>query len=1540
MMNHMEVNDHLRSGSLSTVGRYSKNADSFVNHQECQVTSSCRNDNEMIRMQLRRLWKTLLSKNEKSRFEERKLCRSKTVKFLGDHIFSPCERVRYLALDLLCGTVPRLDDKTDSLLYPLASKVIQCLSENSSREVETKALHFLRTYARHTKSVRSFMDLFIRSGVESDSDAIRVNCLYGMNIIFDQDIGDKLYSHLVLAVSNFLKGNSHPLVFLTCYRVLKRIHEQIEDERFYKLLDLVNQEAKEIYINFLNYEDNDPYLNYEMEDLSTLISEYQRKRSQMRLNLAFGIIEPIFLNKISATRGCERAMMVNNFEVAIRRGSWTEYELESHVQDLIKLIAAFLIDHNRLIQISGLEILKEIIQKMGFHLSPFLSSIVEILLVPLTSSNIKIKSKAEKVLHKLMKNIHPMTVIWELLDERDSVYKEAVLIFLLDVLKCFAYYELDLPCLFVTIGQWMDDQNSNIRNESRDCIRLLQEIMESSPVPAIKIQAIGILLQNSCLQTDTLKSVGINVGESEESHEDLDSLSEISQESSEQSTVNISKSYTSVTRNSTTDQLQTQIPKSHRLSENNNSIPSSATPFDDSFLSYSGDMFCDTYVSKLTLKSTKTERQSHATLSVPLDSRGQLQSGVSHRTEDQSMNSASILTDTTYNHPYMGQPRHNSTPRKRWNVTPRDRQETILIASETTELPTMDTFESGNDTLLCQKASHQASFKNKASAKHWIQQNSKHYAFQYADGREWNVNYSAEEPMEYYEENCKGDTEAIIAKSGKKKTKTNERRQKDGDQTCTPSNGCYVESLDPKKFNFNILQISTPKTMESIEENDEETNEEGKIKITEVLSSCASTPQYSEVTTTKASETVNQLNIKTKKKKRQRSKFTAVRSPATTESEKTSTQKDKDSSCAPSNMKVLKAKGVVRSNKNKNASVSSIEESHFLQPEIISDTGVDETLDVTLQASCQESKDKTLSIKSESDINQEFLEDIDFDFDTEQEKEESLKKDDITLTVEDELIPDSEFSGDLDNTVIEQCDETIPDYEDSESENNKLKDSAQNESNIDTSETEMAKDSHLSTVDEENSENSSPWKKDEEITSGKGQSKINTKNKTKAISVEKTAKPKLKSILKLTRSTESSNQISEKKPEFTSGRKKTLKLYDKIFPSKNIQPDSSELDNPIRKTVDKQTTDTKVPLKIRKSVGKSTKKANINEFDEIHTNADDSLEDAIPWKKGKELPRTPVSVQGSTKISVLSRVKDGKKTSTELKINTVSESRLSAIRKIPEKKKTNLNEENSFPLRGKGISKHPKRRRKRRNTRKTTVENTPDGGNFTGCQWRKSKEEAMSLVIRLAKHHPETVYDHIPKIIVALCNEVKNFRQSVAGKAVLTLGYMYEYLGKKLESKLRLAVGALLAKSGNRTLAAYFRLVIKSLFKIVNSTSPQKVALAFIQEGGKHPNKASRETAAQFLALLTVSLGPSNSLASHILAGPMIKCAAQFVFDCSALTRHCGKRMFQVLMSNPNFEKLKEHHLDINTAQNLTKVLEQIETKGVSEEVLPIKIIK
>ncbi|GBO10122.1 hypothetical protein AVEN_147150-1 [Araneus ventricosus] len=85
-------------------------------------------------------------------------------------------------------------------------------------------------------------------------------------------------------------------------------------------------------------------------------------------------------------------------------------------------------------------------------------------------------------------------------------------------------------------------------------------------------------------------------------------------------------------------------------------------------------------------------------------------------------------------------------------------------------------------------------------------------------------------------------------------------------------------------------------------------------------------------------------------------------------------------------MKIFKTKSLVRPNKN-NVSVNAIEESHFLQSEVISEIGDDETLDTISQVNCQDSKCIDFSIKSESDINKEFLEDTDFGSEPEQENQ-------------------------------------------------------------------------------------------------------------------------------------------------------------------------------------------------------------------------------------------------------------------------------------------------------------------------------------------------------------------------------------------------------------------------------------------------------------------------------------------------------------------------------------------------------------------------
>ncbi|GFS44625.1 TOG array regulator of axonemal microtubules protein 1 [Trichonephila inaurata madagascariensis] len=1564
-----------RGAPSGLLTKYSRRSENFRDHQNCQETSSCRGESEIILMQLRRLWKTLLNKNEKSRFEERKLCRTRLVKFLDAYIFNPCERVRFLALDLLCGTVPRLDDKTDSLLRPLMPKVIHCLDENSAKDVKMKALHFLRIYDRYTKNLRGFIETFCLLGIENGSDAIKISCFHGVNIIFDRDIGDKMYSFLVPAISSSLRGNIDPSVFLSSYKALKRIHDRIQDERFYNLLSLAGKEAKDIYSNFYAFEETDPYLSCEILNLSALIAEYQKKRIRIKLNKVFGVLDPILLNRISATRECERAVTVNNFEIAFKRAPWNEFDLESHVLDLTKLICAFLEEDNRLIQISGLEILKEMIQRMGFHVAPYLKNLAEILRSTLVSPNLKIKSKTERILHKLMKNVHPMTVIWALLDDPQPCQREAILRFIMVELKCFPYCDFDLQSIFSAIGREMEFHDLAIQKAIRDCISLLLEIMNSSPVPGIKSQAISLLLENSRLQKDTLVSLGLTNGKSEELSEDTDSISGESTLHTVPSTSQTISSTMAPNSISCAADIETLKRQCHNRSSGSILSFAKQCNEDDQLLNDDGFLSED-YLSTLTsARSARTHcRRNPQLSSLQINSRGLPQSAASFECpEEERTNTSNFLTDTTLDKSSVGPPRHSSTPRRRWDLTPEGRQNSIPVAPKILESSVSNVLEAG-DVPRYHRGTIPTSKRNETHLKPRAKRDCQLHDLECIGDGGWGNKYSAEDKnTEYCVERGEGDFRGTVATDIKSCTEIKSKNRIELNSKSTPTLNCQVELLNPKKYNFNILQISTPNTTESIQEFDELEGLQNK-RILEVLPSSISSPGMSQMNTCwksdKEKEEENTKQCKPSKpllvteyeklsnkypKNPSVKKCVVKVSPSSKEQLRFDDRKDSKVPFKIKNFKKDKiSKNIYLNSKKDVPKTPSVEfpspEPEIMsEPEIISEPECDgETLDS--RPFTQESIGEAFSPRTESDIIEECLEESTLDY--EQDFEDDTEDLDETVkAVEDEIMPDS---------LEKICHKN--------SKSVKTKELNQKSEKKIDSKTGHAKEY----LKAENAQSSNKRKAvpKASIPSNKAM----TENKAKEVFKAKNPIIKAKTI-KTNKSTVkvSVHPISTVYTEPEDDEEILEEIHENTASEQSIEEDLQGFDDTVvtpedeKRYLKKNHKITKPPFK--KSHNKYLERGSTAQSSQSSIASKYSAETAM-WQKGKEIPRTPVMPLKGNKALLQNNPKNKPKP-------TKAPRPMKPLEKQLKTQKGKLNEprkEEKLPM-GKDSDEM------------ASVSALPEGVS-PGCQWRdleyavkggtcdwaqkfernvnkmvafpnfetadtvmrkaiddlygkawKAKEEAMSVVIRLAKHHPLCVYDNIPKIVVAICNEVRNFRQSVAGKAVLTLGYLYEIMGKRLESKMRLVVGALLAKSGNRTLAAYFRLVIKSLFKIMNSTTAQKTALAFIHEGARHPNKASRETAAQFLVLLTEQLGPVNSLASP-LASHMLKCATLFVFDCSALTRHCGKRMFQVFKNNRNFEKLKDHHLDINTVENLSKILEQIDTKGVCEEHLPINIIK
>lgn len=318
-----------------------------------------------------------------------------------------------------------------------------------------------------------------------------------------------------MPVANLLIQNNNFDLTRAAYRALKCIHKIVKDTRFYGFMNMTHPDAAEMYENMYNFEDMDSFLTMSDNNCNAVILEYQIKRHYLGLNKDFGILDPTLLFQIQKTRGCGRARAVYNFFAALKQTSWTAEDLDKHILDLLTVIKTFVSDSNRLVQLYGFDVLKEIINKVGFRLAPHIQCLVEILQKGLKSANSKVTTKVHRVLYKLMRCIHPMTVVWNLLNTEDISVRESVVMLIQNILHHFAYHEIDMIALCNYLGNFLEGSNITLANCSRDCIISLLNTMRDCPAYGIKTEAIKSLLKNHKLSTQTLKDIGV-IGNMEE----------------------------------------------------------------------------------------------------------------------------------------------------------------------------------------------------------------------------------------------------------------------------------------------------------------------------------------------------------------------------------------------------------------------------------------------------------------------------------------------------------------------------------------------------------------------------------------------------------------------------------------------------------------------------------------------------------------------------------------------------------------------------------------------------------------------------------------------------------------------------------------------------------------------------------------------------------------------------------------------------------------------------------------------------------------
>jgi hypothetical protein len=214
--------------------------------------------------------------------------------------------------------------------------------------------------------------------------------------------------------------------------------------------------------------------------------------------------------------------------------------------------------------------------------------------------------------------------------------------------------------------------------------------------------------------------------------------------------------------------------------------------------------------------------------------------------------------------------------------------------------------------------------------------------------------------------------------------------------------------------------------------------------------------------------------------------------------------------------------------------------------------------------------------------------------------------------------------------------------------------------------------------------------------------------------------------------------------------------------------------------------------------------------------------------------------------------------------------------------------------------------------------------------WEK-KCHAMNTLRRLCIYHEDLVVNNIHSIVLALCQEVKNLRSQVSRFALITFGDLFVNLKKFMDVDLDVAVKNILQKNGESN--DFIRSdVEKCLDKMIQNVTTIKAMIALLNGGASHKNPLIRRTTAQYIYKCCELMGPGKVLSGiKDVTDRVLQVSSQFVCDGPPDIRWFGRKIFHILMSHEDFDRLLNRHLSESTRKNIKEILDNIRVKGPGE---------
>lgn len=414
---------------------------------------------------------------------------------------------RLACLNFICEVIPDFGNDLDDCMSLILPQLVVFIGHNQV-SLKKLALQTLHVYMKHSDHLENVLNAIIQLGLESENVDTQTESLIALPILITPNFADEDLFLLTEALVRRIAGNSSSYTNSTTDTTslamisLERIRNVVGKRNFEGYIQRLPQSLQNVLAKAMKGGGSNER-NKSRKAQSAIVapldeSQQQKTNSeQKKLDRCFtiaglgcesssvysdsgkGYLPPGIMNKLK-----DPDWRIKEQGIEELRG-WFERDMESdqllpHLKHFVGVLRELLNDSNFKVNLTSLQLVGTVIEKLGTDIGPFLESLVSALANKLGDNKNVIKQSNMQVFKKLMQNLSPRQVLEVLkvnIKHRNSRVREETLNVIISALLTFPSNEFDLAELTSDVAPALIDSKRRVRHAALETFAVISQAM-------------------------------------------------------------------------------------------------------------------------------------------------------------------------------------------------------------------------------------------------------------------------------------------------------------------------------------------------------------------------------------------------------------------------------------------------------------------------------------------------------------------------------------------------------------------------------------------------------------------------------------------------------------------------------------------------------------------------------------------------------------------------------------------------------------------------------------------------------------------------------------------------------------------------------------------------------------------------------------------------------------------------------------------------------------------------------------------------------